>query len=103
MKAGQGETLSGTFVCQKADCSTLWLAGSLNPVREVDGTTSRVVAILDDVSTQRIAQSQAEKERKEMQAQQDLVVDQLGVGLNRLAEGDLQATCLLYTSPSPRD
>jgi len=92
MKAGQGETLSGTFVCQKADCSTLWLAGSLNPVREVDGTTSRVVAILDDVSTQRIAQSQAEKERKEMQAQQDLVVDQLGVGLNRLAEGDLQAT-----------
>ena len=92
MKAGQGETLSGTFVCQKADGSTLWLAGSLNPVLEVDGTISRVVAILDDVSTQRIAQSQAEKERKEMQAQQDLVVDQLGVGLNRLAEGDLQAT-----------
>jgi len=92
LKAGQGETLSGTFVATKADGSPLWLMGSLNPVHDLDGTISRVVAIFDDVSTQRAAQVQAAKEREEMKAQQDLVVEQLGVGLNKLADGDLQAT-----------
>ena len=91
-KAQSGDTVSGTFLCTKPDGNVLWLTGSINPVLEPDGTVSRVVAILDDVSTQRLAQEHAAKERAEMQAEQDLVVARLGVGLNGLAEGDLQVS-----------
>ena len=89
-KAQQGETVSGTTVCLTTDARILWLSGSINPVLEPDGTVSRVVGMLDDVTTQRETQWQATKEREAQQAEQDLVVERLGVGLNGLAEGDLQ-------------
>lgn len=67
------------------------LEGSFAVINDIEGAAERVIFLASDVTAQDDAMRQSEAERAQSAQEQGHVVDLLGVALNNLAAGDLQA------------
>ncbi|MBT9383437.1 PAS domain-containing protein [Pseudooceanicola sp. CBS1P-1] len=82
-----GKAVTGTFVHPGAREAIF--EGSISPILGRDGKMQRLVFIGSDVTASHQAMRAAEDSRREVEQQQQQVVDTLKVGLQNLAEGDL--------------
>jgi methyl-accepting chemotaxis protein len=67
------------------------LEGSFAVTNDIEGGAERVIFLASDVTAQDDAMRRSEAERAQSAQEQGQVVDLLGVALNNLATGDLQA------------
>ena len=67
------------------------LEGSFAVIDDAEGTPERIIFLASDVSAHDEAMRRSEAEQAQASQQQGHVVDLLGIALNNLADGDLQA------------
>jgi methyl-accepting chemotaxis protein len=77
--------------CSALSDKTFVLDGSFAVTNDENGVPERVIFLGTDVTEQDVAIKAAEAEQARAKAEQSRVVEVLGVGLNKLADGDLQS------------
>lgn len=81
----------GQMEIRTPDGEVSYALGGLSPVFFQDGSLKRTVLIAADVTEETRQKDAAQKERDELQFQQDAMIDALSQALAHLAEGDLTA------------
>jgi methyl-accepting chemotaxis protein len=89
MAAGAREPITGRFALRDVKGHEVLVEGSLNPVLDRNGNLVRMVLMAVDVTEAQRLLRTAEAERAEMLKSQNVVVDQLRIGLQNLSAGDL--------------
>ena len=87
----RGEIISGLFELPLGNGRNAIIEGSFSPVVDANGKLLRILMLGNDVTEARLAIEAAEARREAMRLAQAEVVESLGQGLGRLAEGDLTA------------
>ena len=87
----RGETITGVFELPRSAGDAAIVEGSFSPVLDANGRLLRILLLGNDVTEARIALQAADARREAMRLEQAEVVKSLGLGLGRLAEGDLTA------------
>ncbi len=95
----QGQGTQGRFRMQ-AQTGALILEGVLSPVPNQDGKTTGFLFLGVDVTESRRSIVEAEQHKAEEARENALVVQELGAGLQRLAEGDLSARIVKPFAPT---
>lgn len=88
-KLKTGQSISGHFKLRDRNGKSAVLDGTFNTVKDAQGTPYQVILFGSDVTENQTALLTAETERQRMKNEQDTVVDNLRIGLRKLADGDL--------------
>ncbi|WP_417245560.1 methyl-accepting chemotaxis protein [Celeribacter sp.] len=87
----QGRSVSGRFKVLNSDEGKASLVeGIFSPLQDGGGRPSRIILLGLDVTESQAELRAAEAERERMKAEQDRVVEELRIGLKKLAGGDLR-------------
>ncbi|WP_300029026.1 methyl-accepting chemotaxis protein [uncultured Roseobacter sp.] len=95
----RGEPVSGRFDMVSGAASQPIVEGSFAVVTTPEGVTERIIFIGSDVTEAAETMKKSEAEAARIAEEQAMVVEQLGVGLQTLASGDL--SCDIETSFPP--
>ncbi len=86
-----GEFMSGKFQRFGRGGGEIWIVGAYNPIFDKNGKVCKVIKFATDVTEAEQERMRFDAERRESEAQQELVVGALADNLRRLAAGDLGA------------
>jgi methyl-accepting chemotaxis protein len=99
-KARQGEPVFGRFIIHTMEGDENVIEGSFASVVGPEGTVENIIFLGTDVTEAAVAMKSAEEQRVAVAREQQRVVEALGVGLTKLANGDLSAA---IDEPFPQD
>ncbi|MFD0981345.1 methyl-accepting chemotaxis protein [Tropicimonas aquimaris] len=88
-RLGRGEPVAGRFRLISGEGATRWIEGGFNPVLDMDGAPMRHLFMGTDTTGSAEEIARAEAVRSRMEAAQARVVEELKVGLDELADGNL--------------
>jgi methyl-accepting chemotaxis protein len=99
-KASKGQPVFGRFIVKRMTGEESVLEGSFASVVGPSGNVESIIFLGTDVTEAAVAMKTAEEERLAVAQEQQRIVDALGIGLTKLAKGDLSAA---LEEPFPED
>lgn len=88
-KLQRGESFLGKVKRIDKSGNTLWLDASYIPIKDKEGKPVSVIEIATDITDTELASQKLQEENLASSKEQEIVVNALAVGLNKLSTGDL--------------